>query len=44
VPTISLPLLEVEDLPVGLQLLGFLDGDASLIGAATWVRDQLAAR
>jgi Asp-tRNA(Asn)/Glu-tRNA(Gln) amidotransferase A subunit family amidase len=44
VPTISLPLLEVEGLPVGLQLLGFLDADASLIGAATWVRDQLVAR
>jgi Asp-tRNA(Asn)/Glu-tRNA(Gln) amidotransferase A subunit family amidase len=44
VPAISLPVLEVEGLPVGLQLLGFLDGDASLIGAATWVRDRLTAR
>lgn len=43
VPAISLPLLEVEGLPVGLQLLGFLDADASLIAVATSVRDMLAA-
>jgi Asp-tRNA(Asn)/Glu-tRNA(Gln) amidotransferase A subunit family amidase len=41
VPAISLPLLEVEGLPLGLQLLGFLDADASLIAAATWGRDLL---
>jgi Asp-tRNA(Asn)/Glu-tRNA(Gln) amidotransferase A subunit family amidase len=42
VPTISLPLLEVEGLPVGLQLLGFLDADASVVATACWVRDTLA--
>jgi len=42
VPAISLPLLSVEDLPVGLQLLGFLDEDARLIATARWVRDRLA--
>jgi Asp-tRNA(Asn)/Glu-tRNA(Gln) amidotransferase A subunit family amidase len=42
VPAISLPLLTVEDLPVGLQLLGFLNEDASLIATARWVRDRLA--
>jgi Asp-tRNA(Asn)/Glu-tRNA(Gln) amidotransferase A subunit family amidase len=41
VPAISLPLLEVENLPLGLQLLGFLDADASLIAMATWGRDVL---
>ncbi len=41
VPAISLPLLWVEDLPVGLQLLGFLDRDAEMIGTARWVRDTL---
>lgn len=41
VPAISLPLLDVDNLPLGLQLLGFLDGDASLIATATWVRDAL---
>jgi Asp-tRNA(Asn)/Glu-tRNA(Gln) amidotransferase A subunit family amidase len=44
VPAISLPLLEVEGLPVGLQLLGFLNADASLIATASWVRDYLTAR
>ena len=43
VPAISLPLLAVEGLPVGLQLLGFLDEDAPLIGFARWIRDRLAA-
>ena len=44
VPAISLPVLTVEDLPVGLQLLGFLDRDAELIATARWVRDTLMAR
>ncbi len=44
VPAISLPLLEVDGLPLGLQLLGFLDGDARLIAAARWIRDLLAVR
>jgi Asp-tRNA(Asn)/Glu-tRNA(Gln) amidotransferase A subunit family amidase len=44
VPAISLPLLEVDGLPVGLQLLGFLDADPALIATATWIRDMLAAR
>jgi Asp-tRNA(Asn)/Glu-tRNA(Gln) amidotransferase A subunit family amidase len=43
VPAISLPLLTVEDLPLGLQLLGFLDRDAEMIGTARWVRDTLTA-
>jgi Asp-tRNA(Asn)/Glu-tRNA(Gln) amidotransferase A subunit family amidase len=44
VPVISLPLLTVEDLPLGLQLLGFLDRDAEMIGTARWVRDTLIAK
>ncbi|HKT18981.1 MAG TPA: amidase [Stellaceae bacterium] len=44
VPAISLPVLAAEDLPVGLQLLGFLDQDAALVAAATSVRDLLAPR
>ncbi len=42
VPAISLPVLEAEGLPLGLQLLGFLDADAGLVGTASWVRDRLA--
>ena len=44
VPAISLPLLTVEDLPLGLQLVGFLDRDPELIATARWVRDTLAPR
>jgi Asp-tRNA(Asn)/Glu-tRNA(Gln) amidotransferase A subunit family amidase len=44
VPAISLPLLAVDGLPLGLQLLGFLDRDAELIATARWVRDTLAPR
>jgi Asp-tRNA(Asn)/Glu-tRNA(Gln) amidotransferase A subunit family amidase len=43
VPAISLPLLTAEELPLGLQLLGFLDADAGLIGTARWARDLFAA-
>ncbi len=38
IPALSLPLLETESLPLGLQLLGFHDRDAELFGraAAVW--------
>ena len=41
VPAISLPLLEADGLPLGLQFMGFLDADASLIAHAGAVRDIL---
>ncbi len=41
VPAISLPVLSVDGLPLGLQLLGFLDADAALIAAARWVEALL---
>ena len=34
VPCIGLPLLKVEDLPLGLQVLGTMDGDAGLFSLA----------
>ena len=34
VPAISLPLLEDDGLPLGLQLLGFADADAALFSTA----------
>ncbi len=34
VPAISLPVLEDDGLPLGLQLLGFADADASLFATA----------
>ena len=39
VPTVSLPLLEDEGLPLGLQVLGFERRDADLIAAAAAIRD-----
>ena len=38
VPALSLPLLQTESLPLGLQLLGFSEGDADLFALAAGVR------
>jgi Asp-tRNA(Asn)/Glu-tRNA(Gln) amidotransferase A subunit family amidase len=40
VPAISLPVLKAQDLPLGLQVLGFEQQDAALFTVAAWVRDQ----
>jgi Asp-tRNA(Asn)/Glu-tRNA(Gln) amidotransferase A subunit family amidase len=44
VPAVSLPLLSAEGLPLGLQVIGYADGDARLFEIATAVRDLLQAR
>jgi len=44
VPTVSLPLLEDEALPLGLQVLGFERRDADLIAAATAIRDIVGGK
>jgi Asp-tRNA(Asn)/Glu-tRNA(Gln) amidotransferase A subunit family amidase len=36
-PAITLPLLEDESLPLGLQLMGGVDRDAALFNVAVWV-------
>lgn len=36
-PAVSLPLLTVDGLPVGLQILGFRDHDADLIAISRWI-------
>jgi Asp-tRNA(Asn)/Glu-tRNA(Gln) amidotransferase A subunit family amidase len=38
VPALSLPLLETENLPLGLQMLGFRDEDAALFAVAASVQ------
>ena len=38
-PAITLPLLAVDALPLGLQLIGFQDRDADLFGIAGWLMD-----
>jgi Asp-tRNA(Asn)/Glu-tRNA(Gln) amidotransferase A subunit family amidase len=42
VPALSLPLLETESLPLGVQLLGFHDRDAELFALAASVREILS--
>jgi Asp-tRNA(Asn)/Glu-tRNA(Gln) amidotransferase A subunit family amidase len=42
VPALSLPLLETESLPLGLQLLGYLERDADLFAVAGGVRALLS--
>ncbi|HUK60007.1 MAG TPA: amidase [Stellaceae bacterium] len=42
VPTLSLPLFAVGELPLGLQVLGFEQADASVVGLARWIDEALA--
>ncbi len=42
-PALSLPLLTVDGLPLGLQLMGFLHGDEALMGHARWAEATLRA-
>ena len=44
VPAVSLPLLEDEGLPLGLQVLGFAQRDADLIATAAAIRDTVGTR
>jgi Asp-tRNA(Asn)/Glu-tRNA(Gln) amidotransferase A subunit family amidase len=43
VPAVSLPLLQVEELPLGLQLMGFEQQDAAMIGMAVAVERLFTA-
>ena len=36
-PAVSLPLLTVDGMPVGLQVMGFEQRDAALFGVAAWI-------
>jgi len=42
VPALSLPLLSVDALPLGLQVIGFRDADAALFAVAKWLVELLA--
>ena len=37
VPALSLPLFEVNDMPLGLQVIGYLDRDADAFAIAAWL-------
>jgi Asp-tRNA(Asn)/Glu-tRNA(Gln) amidotransferase A subunit family amidase len=39
-PALSLPLFEIDGLPLGLQVLGFVDGDAAAFALSAWLRDH----
>jgi Asp-tRNA(Asn)/Glu-tRNA(Gln) amidotransferase A subunit family amidase len=41
VPAVSLPLLEAEQLPLGLQVMDFAERDGSLFATAAWLMEQL---
>lgn len=42
-PAISIPLLEVDDLPLGVQLVGLRRDDGRLLRTARWVETHLAS-
>jgi Asp-tRNA(Asn)/Glu-tRNA(Gln) amidotransferase A subunit family amidase len=43
-PAITLPLLQSADgLPIGVQLVGPLDGDARLLRTARWLAAKMAS-
>jgi Asp-tRNA(Asn)/Glu-tRNA(Gln) amidotransferase A subunit family amidase len=44
VPVISVPVLHDQDLPLGLQVAGFRDGDAATFAIAAWVMTKIAAQ
>ena len=41
-PAITLPALQVDGLPLGLQIVGFPGKDAEMFSHAVWVDDALA--
>jgi Asp-tRNA(Asn)/Glu-tRNA(Gln) amidotransferase A subunit family amidase len=43
-PSLAMPALEVGGLPVGVQLVGFPDGDRSLLEMALWVDAAVVRR
>ncbi len=42
VPALSLPLFEVNGMPLGLQVIGYFDRDAEAFAMATWIVSSLA--
>jgi len=41
VPALTLPLFEIDGMPLGLQVLGFFNEDARAFAVSGWLRDQL---
>jgi Asp-tRNA(Asn)/Glu-tRNA(Gln) amidotransferase A subunit family amidase len=38
---VSLPLFELNEMPLGLQVIGYCDRDADLFAAAAWLMSSL---
>jgi hypothetical protein len=38
---LTLPLFEIEGMPLGLQVLGFFNKDAETVAIGGWLRDQI---
>ena len=43
VPALSLPLFEVDGMPLGLQVIGFFDRDAGAFAIANWLTSWLVS-
>ena len=43
-PALSLPLMSVEGAPVGIQLMGGIDGDEALVACGRWVAGHVLGR
>jgi Asp-tRNA(Asn)/Glu-tRNA(Gln) amidotransferase A subunit family amidase len=37
VPSMSLPLFEINGMPLGLQVIGYFDRDANAFATASWL-------
>ena len=44
VPAMNLPLLALDGMPLGVQLLGYRDRDYALTGHASWIADRVLDR
>ena len=42
VPALTLPLFDIDGMPLGLQVLGFFNEDAKAFAISGWLRDQLS--
>ena len=43
IPALTLPLFEIDGMPLGLQVLGFANEDARAFALSGWLRDQLGS-